>query len=498
MIIMKIKPINTLLLFAMLLLGSVSASVFAKHTTHIQGHYFLVDHDVVNQAYKLTFRPNKQAILFSDVKVTGQWQWQPEQQIHIQLDQPLTQYELLMAENETHIYQLTALTVNTQNLGQDTHYTQHIQVWHKEAQRVLRTFTQVNNAKLVQQRQLQKWQTQLVNKTWEIEYIDEVTHAEVSWFKAASTASVTFNEDGTGTIQHWDNTQSELIWKMRGKKLILHYQSGDTPIKYVLSVVDYIDDIGLRFVAKQVDKTAKKARWIHGLMVEKQDVVLTHEQVVGQWHAFGRYHDYYPDQVAVANIAHTASKWSIDSMGQLYREKLDHPELGTVLRCPDNSCYVSCQFYYELLAKKGNTLYVNFYFYSEFYPQGPLKMQGKRIIQVEVRDQLGVEEFSDSFLGYTNMTLESDGSSAPYFFSMMPTPDGQTVSEVTSPEGTGTFAVVEGKLYTSINEQEVIYEITKFRRDGIEVCYYPAGESCRTGSSAVFKFSHDAGPFIED
>ncbi|OCQ20785.1 hypothetical protein A7985_13370 [Pseudoalteromonas luteoviolacea] len=495
---MKITRINSLLLCAMLLLSSISATVFAKHHGKIQGHYFLIDHDVVNQAYKLTFKPNKQVTLFGDLETTGQWQWTPEQQLHIQLDRPLTQYEQLMAENETHVYRLTALTINTQNQGQDTHYTQHIQIWHKEAQKVLRTYTQTNSAKLMKQRQLKKWQTQLVNKTWDIEVMDEVTHDDVPWFKAASTARVTFNDDGTGSVQHWDNTQSTLTWKVRGKRLILQYHSGDKPIKYVLRVIDYIDDIGLSFVAKQVNKTTKSARWLHGLMIEKQDIVLTHEQVVGQWHAFGRYHDYYPDQIAVANIAHTASQWSIDNLGQLNREKLDHPELGTVLRCPDNSCYVSCQFYYELLAKKGNTLYVNFYFYSEFYPQGPLKMQGKRIIKVEVRDQLGANAFSDSFLGYTNMTLESEGESIPYFFNMMPTPDGHAVSEVTSPQGTGTFSIIDGKLHTLINEQKMVYEMTQFRRDGIEVCYYPDGQSCLTGHSAVFKFSHDAGPYIED
>ncbi|TQF66872.1 hypothetical protein [Pseudoalteromonas luteoviolacea] len=491
---MKIKLTNILLLLGLLLLSTASIKAQTVNSLHLKGNYFLIDNDVVNHAYKLSFKSNNQVIISTDEDTSGLWQWHSQEQVYIRLNQPLIQYEIPIAEHETHVYQVTALTINTATRGQDNQYIQHMQIWHKEEQKELSAYTQTNSAVFVKQRQLQKWPTQLVNKTWEIEYIDEVTHADTPWFKAPSTASVTFNADGTGSIQHWDNTQSELVWKIKGKRLILHYQSGTNSIKYVLRVLDYFDDIGLRFVAKQKNKTTQKSQWLHGLMVEKQDVTLTHEQVVGQWHISGRFHDYYSDHVAIANIAHTASKWSIDSRGQLYREKLDHPELGTVLNCPDDSCYISCQFYYELLARKGNTLYVNFYFYSEFYPQGPLKMQGKRIVKVERQDQLGIDAFSESFLGYTNMTLESEGTSTPYFFSMMPTPDGHAVSEVTTPKGTGTFSVIDGKLHTYIDQQEMIFEMMHFDRDEFAVCQYSAGESCNTGRTGVFKFGHNAGP----
>ncbi|MCF2856627.1 hypothetical protein L1286_04040 [Pseudoalteromonas sp. SMS1] len=491
---MKTKLTTALLLISMLLLSTASIRAFAVYNPTLLGHYFLIDNDVVNQAYKLSFRSNNQVTLSAEGDTLGQWQWLPQEKIHIQLTQPLTQYEIPISAHETHAYQVTALTLNPLNLGQESHYIQHIRVWHKETQQEVRHYTQTNSAVLVKQRQLKQWQTQLVNKTWEIEYIDEVTHVDTPWFNAPSTASVTFSADGTGWIQHWDDTQSELTWNIKGKRLILHYQRGTKPIKYVLRVLDYIDDLGLRFVAKQRDKITRKARWLHGLMIEKQDVVLTHEQVVGQWHVSGRFHDYYPDQVAVANIAHTASKWSVDHRGQLYREKLDHPEHGTVLNCPDERCYVSCQFYYELLASVGNTLYVNFYFYSEFYPQGPLKMQGKRIVKVIRRNELGIDAFSESFLGYTKMTLESGGTSTPYLFSMMPTPDGHTTSDVTTPQGTGTFSIIEGKLHTVIEQQEMVFELTHFERDKVTVCQYPAGQSCQSGRMGVFKFSHDAGP----
>ncbi|MDK1288583.1 hypothetical protein [Pseudoalteromonas umbrosa] len=491
---MKIKKINLLLMLNIFLLTIFCTKLYASNNSAPQGNYFLIGTDV-DQVFKLNFKANNQVIVADDFKVSAQWQWQSHQQVMANFSQPQTRYQIPMSENETHIHQLIGLSfnLNTQNPSE---YTQHMQVWHKEAQEVVQTYTLPSEGLLVKQRQLQKWQTQLVNTTWEIANFDEVTHAEVAWFKASSSASVTFHENGKGTVNHWDNTQSDLTWKLKGKKLVLRYHRNEQNVKLVIRIVENIDDIGLRFVAKQVNKKSKQAKWISGYMIEKQDIALTYEQVIGQWRkSNGRFHDYYPDQIAVASVANTASKWKLNHLNQLVREKLDHPEQGTVLNCPDNRCYVSCEFFYELLAKKGNTLYIAYHYNSEFYPQGPLKFQGKWILKVEYDEAFGIKDFSRNIFSFTTMNLEYQGQSHPYLFSRLPDENGDLVNQVTSPEGTGTFSFIEGKLHTFINQQESIFEITLFERDGLSVCQYQPGEHCSLGKQAIFKFTHEAGPY---
>ncbi|ESP91719.1 hypothetical protein [Pseudoalteromonas luteoviolacea] len=492
---MKIRIITSLFMLSLLMLATVSMQTYAAKSTSPIGNYFIIDSAGTDQTYKLSFKPNNQVLVSGDFQVSAQWQWQPQQQIMAQLSQPQNQFEIQLSENETYIHQLTGLSFNSKT-QQQSPYTQHFQVWHKETQEVVDTYTISGEALLVKQRQLKRWQSQLVNKTWEIANIDEVTHADTPWFKSNSSASVTFHDKGTGIVQHWDNTQSDLTWKLKGKKLILNYQRNNEPMKVVLRVFEYIDDIGLRFVAKHVNKESKQAKWISGYMIEKQDLALTYEQIIGQWRkASGRFHDYYPDQIAVASVANTASKWELNHLGQLVREKLEHPEQGVVLNCPDNSCYVSCEFFYELLAKKGNTLYVAHHFSSEFYPQGPLKMQGKWILKIEYDEEFGIQDFSRNIFSNTPMTLEYEAQKEAYVFSRFPDENGEVVNRVKSPAGTGTFSFIDGNLHTLINQQENIFEITKFARDGLSVCQYQPGESCATGRQAVFKFAHDAGPY---
>ncbi|KZN49413.1 hypothetical protein [Pseudoalteromonas luteoviolacea] len=491
---MKIKKINLLLMLNIFLLTIVCTKLYASNTPSPQGNYFLIGTDV-DQVYKLSFKPNNQVIVADDFKVPAQWLWQAQQQIMVNFSQPQTRYQFPMSENETYVHQLIGLSFST-NTQEPSEYTQHMQVWHKEAQMVVQTYTLSDQGLLVKQRQLKKWQTQLVNTTWEIANFDEVTHAEVDWFKASSSASVTFHEDGKGTVNHWDNTQSDLTWKLTGKKLVLHYYRNEQNVKLVIRIVENIDDIGLRFVAKQVNKKSKQAKWLSGFMIEKQDVALTDEQIIGQWRKpNGRFHDYYPDQIAVASVANTASKWKLNHLNQLVREKLEHPEQGVVLNCPDNRCYVSCEFFYELLAKKGNTLYIAYHFNSEFYPQGPLKLQGKWIIKVEYDEAFGINDFSRNIFASTAMNLEYQDQIHPYLFQRLPDESGNLVNKVITPEGTGTFSVIEGKLHTVINQQESIFEITEFARDGLSVCQYQSGEHCSLGKQAIFKFDHEAGPY---
>ncbi|KZN59596.1 hypothetical protein N473_25560 [Pseudoalteromonas luteoviolacea CPMOR-1] len=491
---MKIKMINPLSILTFFLLTIVCTKLYASGTSPSQSSYFLIDTGT-SQAYKLNFKPDNQVIVSSDFKVPAQWQWQSQQQILAEFSQPQDQYEVQMSEHETYIHQLTGLSFNY-NTQEQHQYTQHMQIWHKEAQMIVDTYTVPSDAIFIKQRQLKKWRAHLINKTWEIANIEEVTHVDTPWFKSRSSASVTFHENGVGTIQHWDNTHSDLTWKLKGKKLILNIHRNEKHVKLMMRVVENIDDIGLRFVAKHVNKDAKQTKWLTGYMIEKQDVALTYEQVIGQWRkSNGRFHDYYPDQIAVASVANTASKWKLNHLNQLVREKLDHPEQGTVLKCPDNRCYVSCEFFYELLAKKGNTLYIAYHYNSEFYPQGPLKFQGKWILKVEYDEAFGIKDFSRNIFSITTMNLEYQGQSHPYLFRRLPDENGDLVNQVISPEGTGTFSLIEGKLHTLINQQESIFEITQFARDGLSVCQYQPGEQCSQGRQAIFKFTHEAGPY---
>ncbi|MCF6441681.1 hypothetical protein L1077_19785 [Pseudoalteromonas luteoviolacea] len=491
---MKLRTIISLVILTVLSLSSVLAHAAS---TQLKGHYFLLDEEQFSNAYKISLKADGHASIFRTEQLTGTWQKLPKNLIQVQLAQPQVLGEDSLSNQETHVLKLVAFTFEPTHLKEKTHYTQHFEIWHKEANTRLTTFSQQFAATLIKPHQLHPWHLELIGKTWVIDYVDEITRPNDSDTHEKTTAKVTFHSNGTGTVEHWNGVQSRANWRISDKRLIINFQNGEDKTRYVLRIFNHIDDIGLRFIAKRTNQINQTSEWLHGHMIAQQDTVLNEELVTGQWQTQFTKHHFYPDNIAVPGVVGTATNWSINQQTHMVRKKLTHPLMGDVYTCPDNTCYISCEFYYELIAKQGNTLYLNYNMNTEAYPQGPLQNGGKWIMKVEHNDQLDVTSFDSDFLRLAHLTLEIQGQSSTYSFSALPDMDGKIVNQVSTEQGNGTFAVIEGKLHTYINQQEYIFEITKFTRNTLSVCQYEPGKNCQSGVPGIFKLNNDAPPFYQ-
>ncbi|WDE07660.1 hypothetical protein SG34_012640 [Thalassomonas viridans] len=467
------------------------------------GKYFLVNPQAEGDALQLRLAADGSGQIKENRTADISWQHNG-QATEITMVEPLLIYHY--EESETNVYRgelvSITLTPTTDAAGQALyHYTGQMRLVHSETGELLESFQENKTLQLINKKDTEKWQLDLVGKEWVIDGINLITHPEEPYFQNVSAARAAFFDNGLGVFTHHDQTISDFKWRVKGRKLIIKTMSETEKLTYVLWLTEFVEDIGVKFVANVRGKAASNGRTRSGYMLMQQDTRFTPENVVGNWsRPFGQY-DYYADQIHVPNIVHPASKWTISDTGVLLRDKIVHPELGPVVECPDTQCYLSCTFIRKLIAKVGDTLYFESALDSEFYDQGPVLYQGSTILTAKYKEQNGVEQFDLGWVDYARMQLNDGDSQSLLLFFPDFDPEGNELRIVyqDSPGNVyGSYQVVDGKLHIIQAEQTQVYELQEFNREQIKVCQYLDGQTCEQGSQMSFMFNNNAGPLVTD
>ncbi|MCG7537537.1 hypothetical protein [Pseudoalteromonas sp. OOF1S-7] len=375
--------------------------------------------------------------------------------------------------------------------GDEVTYVQHIRIVRLDTMEVVETSQQSFSGLLLSAKAMDEWPTDLAEGVWSLPAVDHI-------YQGADSVSVfgdvdaRFFANGRGEITHYDNSTSRFKWRLRGNRLSLKYWRNGVKKKFTFRIVEPVNGIGLRVIATlhDTDNTAPLVRT--GFMIKQQDLHFNYDNTVGAWRSGDIRYDYYEDHIHIPNLAFPASLWAFNQNGEIERQKIVHPELGTVTVCPDDTCYVSCVFKMKLLARDNDILYISFTSDSELVPGGPHVFMGKAVKPFQLKKQHSVSGFNYSWLSQTRFTVKSGDESELYFFSLMPTANGEweyLYSKGTPRNVQGQFSVVDGKLHLSATDGAVqVVEIVDANRKAISVCRYPLGTQCGAGDEATMVF----------
>ncbi|MCF2910842.1 hypothetical protein L1285_21270 [Pseudoalteromonas sp. DL2-H2.2] len=386
-------------------------------------------------------------------------------------------------------------SVHPKGSGEEVTYIQHMRVVRLDTMEVVETEPQRFSGLLLSAKAMGEWPTDMAEGVWSLPAVDHVYQGEDS-VSVFGDVEARFFADGRGEMTHYDNSISRFKWRTRGNRLSLKYWHKGVKKKITFRIVESIKGIGQRVIAtlQDTDSTAPLLRT--GFMVKQQDLHFNYDNTVGAWRSGDIRYDYYEDHIHIPNLAFPASKWAFNQNGEIERQKIVHPELGTVAVCPDDTCYVSCVFKMKLLARDNDTLYISFSSDSELVPRGPHVFMGKAVKPFQLDKQHSVSGFSYSWLSQTTLTVKSgdksEDKSEPYFFTLMPTANGG--SEYLYSKGTprnvqGPFSIVDGKLHLFATDGAVqVVEIMDANRKALAVCRYPLGAQCGAGDEATMVF----------
>ncbi|WP_419146746.1 hypothetical protein [Pseudoalteromonas 'SMAR'] len=454
-----------------------------------KGKFIVIGEMQSDPVVQITLKRNKRGELKQLDKSRVTWS-KATHGLVIELDSPFILHEF----NEqginyrAEVYQLDVIP-NT-SAGDNVAYVFKQRVIRTDTKEVLETRSQRHQGQLLDKTQLDNWNLDLTAGTWSIPQVDYIAYPDAK-IDAMASAEATFFAGGRGLMYHHDQHISEFKWRIKGNRLIVMYGRDNTKHILQLQIIKAIADKGWQVVMDaRSDDGAPFIR--SGFMLKHQGLYFDYDNTVGSWHANNVQYDYYQDHLYVPNVAHPGSKWAFTSTGEITREKLVHPVLGTVATCPDNSCYVSCEFKLKLLATEGDVLYVRQTMNAELEPQGALYPMGRWILKFDFEPRNGVQEFSHSWLNNNRIIIEEDGESNAYFFMAMPNAQGELdyLFAKGQPNNIqGHFSVVAGKLHLDTRFGTQIYEIEEFNRDSLDVCRYQAGADCSEGSKMTMRLN---------
>ena len=189
--------------------------------------------------------------------------------------------------------------------------------------------------------------------TWSYLPVDYIAYPDAK-IDAKASAEATFFAGGRGLMYHHDQHISEFKRRIKGNRLIVMYGRDNTKHILQLQIIKAIADSGMQVVMDaRSDDGAPFIR--SGFMLKHQGL---HLIMIIRW-GVGTPITF---SMTTIRITYTYLMLLIQEVnGRLLLQvkhagKVGAPVLGTVATCPDNSCYVSCEFKLKLLATEGDVV----------------------------------------------------------------------------------------------------------------------------------------------
>ncbi|RJE76759.1 hypothetical protein BGP78_12310 [Pseudoalteromonas sp. MSK9-3] len=472
-----------------------SSLVFSLNSEGLEqinsGRFVFIGDSQDSLALQIKLKKNGKGILKQIAKSNIHW-YSSDTGIEISLLEPMLQWQFEQ-EGAQFKVELTSVSLVAQEQGKIA-ATITQQLVNVQTEEVLEKSYPVTQGKLLRVGELKNWETELTDKVWTISNFDLI-HYPQEGTEAFHAVQVEFYDNGRGKIYFPDSVAEDMRWKVRENRLAIKYYHSGAKRLFKFWVVEEYAGIGWRYIAnvKGLKNTDPITR--SGYMIANQNRSFATEDFYGKWQANGAQFDYYADNYYIPNVVHPSSKWSLTDAGEIYREKIVHPILGTVSECPDDTCYSSCEFNLKLLARDADTLFVHQQLNSELVPQGPFFDLGSAIMKFKLDKHNGIDAFSYDWLDYASLVLNSSGSETRLFFFSRPNSLGGTdyLYAENSPNNiVGRFVVKQGKLHLESSESAYIFEITEFNRNSVTSCRYEAGKTCDEGETVSFNFDNGA------
>ena len=294
-----------------------------------------------------------------------------------------------------------------------------------------------------------------------------------------------FYADGTGDVE--GNSSETFSWQLNSNSLTLSYdedgETGQLELWFTKALSGGYQLVGLDTSFDEPSDT------LTGLLIKKEVVTTTNEDLVGRWHGFiGTTQSYdlniHSDGTIMIGLGITNWQGHLED-GQLIRKRfIYNNEVVTSCEGFDNSCYLESEMVHEFISIVDNLFYINrtLNYYS---PNGEISSKDGAILVYEYSKDLTYNAFTEELLeNYTE------------FYSA----DGQVDRIYTEYDENGnmTYTVeLEGQTYTGAtfndgvlsydrNGEKWHFELVSSDTDNIVVCHYKDGGTCNAASQITY------------
>lgn len=294
-----------------------------------------------------------------------------------------------------------------------------------------------------------------------------------------------FYADGTGDVG--GNSSEAFTWQLNSHSLTVNYdedgETGQLELWFTKALSGGYQLVGLDASFDEPSDT------LTGLLIKKQAVITTNEDLVGRWHGFiGTSQSYdlniHSDGTTMIGLGITDWQGHLED-GQFTRKRLIYNnEVVTSCEGFDASCYLESEMIHEFISIVGNLYYIertlNYYL-----PNGEVSSQSGAILVYEYNKDLTYSAFTEELLeNYTE------------FYSAA----GQTDRIYTEYDENGNVIYVvelEGQTYTgaTFNDGVLSYdrngetwhlELVSSDTGSIVVCHYKDGGACNAASQITY------------
>lgn len=292
-----------------------------------------------------------------------------------------------------------------------------------------------------------------------------------------------FYADGTGVV----DSSEAFTWQLNSHSLIVNYDDGGETGQLELWFTKALSG-GYQLVGLDTSFD-KPSDTLTGLLIKKQAVSTTNDDLIGRWHGFiGTSQSYdlniFSDGTMMIGLGITDWQGHLND-GQFTRKRfIYNNEIVTSCEGFDASCYLESEMIHEFISIVGNLYYIkrtlNYYLSN-----GEIRSQSGAILVYEYSKDLTYSAFTEELLeNYTE------------FYSA----DGQTDRIYTEYDENGNVIYVvelEGQTYTgaTFNDGVLSYdrngetwhlELVSSDTGSIVVCHYQDGGTCNAASQITY------------
>ncbi|MBB1418760.1 hypothetical protein H5187_15995 [Pseudoalteromonas sp. SG44-1] len=292
-----------------------------------------------------------------------------------------------------------------------------------------------------------------------------------------------FYADGTGVV----DSSEAFTWQLNSHSLIVNYDDGGETGQLELWFTKALSG-GYQLVGLDTSFD-KPSDTLTGLLIKKQAVSTTNDDLIGRWHGFiGTSQSYdlniFSDGTMMIGLGITDWQGHLND-GQFTRKRfIYNNEIVTSCEGFGASCYLESEMIHEFISIVGNLYYIkrtlNYYL-----PNGEIRSQSGAILVYEYSKDLTYSAFTEELLeNYTE------------FYSA----DGQTDRIYTEYDENGNVIYVvelEGQTYTgaTFNDGVLSYdrngetwhlELVSSDTGSIVACHYQDGGTCNAASQITY------------
>ena len=294
-----------------------------------------------------------------------------------------------------------------------------------------------------------------------------------------------FYADGTGDVG--GNSSEAFTWQLNSHSLTVNYdedgETGQLELWFTKALSGGYQLVGLDRSFDEPSDT------LTGLLIKKQAVTTTNEDLVGRWHGFiGTSQSYdlniHSDGTTMIGLGITDWQGHLED-GQFTRKRfIYNNEVVTSCEGFDTSCYLNSEMIHEFISIVDNLFYINRTI-NYYLPNGEISSKDGAILVYEYSKDLTYSALTEELLENYTEFYSADGQTDRVYAEY---DESGNVTYAVEVEGQTYFGATfnDGVLSYDRNGEKWHFELVSSDTDSIVVCHYKDGGTCNAASQITY------------